>query len=91
MNTTLHVTIDRETKLKAQRLAKELGLDLSTVVRAGLKHFVQTESFSVQKTYRMTPYLESIIAEANANPDDVFGPFKTTEEAVEFLDSGKWT
>lgn len=90
MNTTLHVTIDRDIKLKAQRLAQELGLDLSTIVRASLTQFVQTESFSVQKTRRMTPYLEGIIAEAKANPADVFGPFKTTKEAVEFLDSGKW-
>ena len=89
MNTTLHVTIDRETKLKAQRLAKELGLDLSTVVRAGLKHFVQTESFSVQKTYRMTPYLESIIADAEATPDDVSGPFTNAADAIAYLDSRK--
>lgn len=90
MNTTLHITIDRETKQKAQVLAKELGLDISTIVRAGLKHFVQTESFSVQKSYRPTPYLEELLADAEANPDDVSEAFKTSEEAIEFLRSGEW-
>jgi len=90
MNTTLHVTIDRETKQKAQLLAKELGLDISTIVRAGLKQFVQTESFTVQKTHKMTPYLERVISVAKAEPDDAFGPFDTGEEAAKFLRSGKW-
>ena len=89
MNTTLHVTIDRETKEKAQKLAQELGLDLSTVVRAGLKQFVQTESFCVQKTYRMTPYLEEIIRDSQATPDDVSGPFTNAKDAVDFLRSLK--
>ena len=87
MNTTLHVTIDRETKERAQKLAHELGLDLSTVVRAGLKQFVQTESFSVEKTYRPTPFLEEIIRSARATPEDTSEPFDTAEDAIKFLRS----
>lgn len=87
MNTTLHVTIDRETKERAQKLAHELGLDLSTVVRAGLKQFVQTESFSVEKTYRPTPHLEQILREAEATPEDTFGPFDNADDAIAFLNS----
>ena len=89
MTTTLHVTIDRETKQRAQRLAAELGLDLSTVVRAGLKHFVQTESFSVSKTRKMTPYLEKLIAEAETTPDDVSPTFTNSEKAMDYLLSRK--
>lgn len=89
MNTTLHITIDRETKEKAQVLAKELGLDISTIVRAGLRQFVNTESFSVQKTRRMTPYLEEIIRSVKASPDDVAGPFTNAQDASEYLRSLK--
>lgn len=85
MNTTLHVTIDRETKKRAQRLAEELGLDLSTVVRASVKQFVQTESFSVAKTRRMTPYLEKIIAEAESTPDAVSPTFTNSKDAMNYL------
>ena len=89
MNTTLHVTIDRDIKKRAQRLAEELGLDLSTVVRAGLMHFVQTEAFSVSKTRRMTPYLEKIIAQAESTPDDVSPTFTDSNDAMKYLLSRK--
>jgi len=88
VNTTLHITIDQETKQKAQQLAKELGLDISTVVRASLKQFVRTESFSVEKRHRMTPYLENLIAAAKeelALGGAEFGPFKNSDDAADFL------
>jgi antitoxin component of RelBE/YafQ-DinJ toxin-antitoxin module len=77
MNTTLHVTIDKETKQKAQKLAKEIGLDLSSIVKASLKTFVQTESFSVEKIYRVTPSLAMVIEEAKKEykQGKAFGPF----------------
>lgn len=67
MNTTLHVTMDRQTKDAAAKLASEMGLDLSTVVKASLKTFVQTGSFHVERSFRMTPFLEKIIANAEAD------------------------
>lgn len=67
MNTTLHVTVDKQTKDAAARLASEMGLDLSTVVKASLKTFVQTQAFHIEYAPRMTPYLERLIANAEAN------------------------
>jgi len=77
MNTTLHVTIDKETKQKAQRLAKEMGLDISTVVKASLKTFVQTEIFHVEKSRAITPYLAATIAQAKKElaGGKAIGPF----------------
>jgi addiction module RelB/DinJ family antitoxin len=92
--TTLHITIDRETKQKAQALAKELGLDISTVVRASLRQFVRTESFSVERSYRMTPYLEKLISDAKAesakNSGAEFGSFENSDDAAKFLRSRSW-
>ncbi len=81
MNTTLHVTIDRETKQKAQMLAKGMGLDISTIVKASLKTFVQTESFYVEKSSKITPRLASVIAEAKKEyaQGKAFGPFRGKE------------
>ena len=67
MNTTLHVTIDKQTKKAAAKLAKDLGLDLSTLVKASLKTFVNTKSFHVEQAPRMTSYLEKIISAARAD------------------------
>ena len=81
MNTTLHVTIDKETKQKAQKLAKEIGLDISTIVKASLKTFVQTESFYVAKSDRITPHLAQVIAEAKKEyaKGKAHGPFSGRE------------
>ena len=89
MNTTLHINIDKQTRDTARRLAKELGLDLSTVVKASLRNFVVTKSFHVESGYRMTPYLEQIIKEANKERK-TYGPFKTASQSVRFLRSSKW-
>ncbi len=88
MNTTLHVTIDRQTKQKAQKLARELGLDLSTVVKASLKTFVQTETFHIEKSDTITPYLAAMIAQAKKElaQGKAYGPFGS-KELDEFLAS----
>lgn len=64
MNTTLHVTVDKQTKDAAAKIAAEMGLDLSTVVKASLKSLVQTGVFHVERSFQMTAYLEKIIAQA---------------------------
>ncbi len=82
MNTTIHINIDQKTKSEAAELAEELGLDLSVIIRASLKNFILTKTFHVEKTYRMTPYLESLIEEINKEKDSTnwSGPFSTPEQ-----------
>jgi addiction module RelB/DinJ family antitoxin len=84
MNTTLHVNIDKKTKAAAAKLAEELGLDLSVIVRASLKNFIQTKTFHVEKTYRMTPYLENLIEEINKE-NKWLGPFNTPQSTARHL------
>ena len=88
MNTTLHVTIDKQTKAEASKLADEMGLDLSTIVKASLKNFVVTKTFHVERGYHMTPYLEQIIARAKEDFSahrNVSGPFSTAGEVAGHL------
>jgi antitoxin component of RelBE/YafQ-DinJ toxin-antitoxin module len=86
MNTTLHVTIDKETKQRAQKLARAIGLDISTIVKASLKMFVQTESFYVEKSDRVTPRLAAVIAQAKQELANgkALGPF-TGKDLDKFL------
>ena len=87
MNTTLHITIDKTTKEASQRLAKDMGLDLSTIVKASLRAFVDTKIFHVEKADRMTPYLERIISQARAErkAGQTYGTFKNGKELDDFL------
>ena len=86
MNTTLHVTIDKQIKDKAQKLAKEIGLDISTIVKASLQTFVQTESFYIEKTHKITPRLAATISLSRKElaKGKAFGPF-TGKELDAFL------
>lgn len=89
MNTTLHVNIDKKTKAEAAKLAADLGLDLSIIVRATLKNFIETKTFHVEKSHRMTPYLENLIQAINE--ENEWSPtFATADEAIAFLDGKKW-
>ncbi|HWW38688.1 hypothetical protein [Pedobacter sp.] len=90
MNTTLHVTMDKNTKDAAVKLAADMGLDLSTIVKASLKTFVQTGVFHVERSFRMTPYLERIIAQARSDYKagrNVSPVFTLAKEMDEYLDS----
>ena len=89
MNTTLHINIDKKTKAEAAKLANELGLDLSVIVRASLKNFLQTKTFHVEKTFAMTPYLEDLIEQINEE-NEWSGPRKTVKDVIKTLDSKKW-
>jgi antitoxin component of RelBE/YafQ-DinJ toxin-antitoxin module len=90
MNTTLHVTVDKQTKDIAAKLAADMGLDLSTIVKASLTTFVETGVFHVERSFRMTPYLEKIIATARADykaGKNISPVFTSAKEMDKYLDS----
>ena len=61
--TILNVKTDKDVKEGAQRIAKELGLPLSTVVNAFLKQFVKDRAvlFSLNPNHKtIDHYLRSI-------------------------------
>lgn len=49
MKTVLNVKTDKDTKERAQALAKHLGIPLSTVVNAYLKEFVTSGDFKISR------------------------------------------
>lgn len=81
MNTTLHVTIDKKIKERASKMAKELGFDLSSFIKASLKLFIQTESFYVAKSPKITPRLAATIEQARNEyaRGEALGPFTGAE------------
>ncbi len=52
MKSIINIKADREVKIKAQRVAKKLGMPLSTVINGYLREFVRTETvhFSLRDT-----------------------------------------
>lgn len=86
--TVITVKTDRLVKTQAQKLAAKLGLSLSDVINSSLRQFVRDEALTLSTAPRMTPYLESIIEEAEADlvaGKNVSGPFSTREELEAFF------
>ncbi len=64
-HTILNVKTDKKLKAEAKRISEDLGVPLSTVVNAFLKQFVRDKEITLSlNQYRMTSYLENLVAEA---------------------------
>ncbi len=82
MNTVISVKIDQEVKESAQEVAKSAGLTLSTLVNAYLRQVAATRRIELYAPEQMTPKLESLIAEVEAElaAGDVSRKFDDVED-----------
>ena len=85
MKTQVNLKIDTHIKEKAQKMAQELGLSLSSVVNATLSQFARTGELQLTVAPRMTPFLEDIVKEARAEYEA--GKLKVYENADDFIAS----
>ncbi|MFH1192249.1 MAG: DUF6364 family protein [bacterium] len=71
MKTIINVKADQEIKIKAKKIAEDLGLSLSAVINAYLKQFVRNKSvyFSVASnmSYELEELLGKIEKDINQN------------------------
>jgi len=49
MNTTILIKTKKDLKLKAQNLAKDLGLSLADVINASLRQFIVNQGINISK------------------------------------------
>ncbi|MBI4079037.1 MAG: type II toxin-antitoxin system RelB/DinJ family antitoxin [Candidatus Levybacteria bacterium] len=84
----INFTTEEKTKQDAQKVAKKMGISLSTVLNNYLKHFVRTKRvvFSAEDE---TPNQWLINALKESEEDEKAGrvtTFKTPREALDYLD-----
>ena len=91
MKTVISVKTDTKTKLRAQAVAHEIGIPLSTLINAYLRELAATGRVYFALPEAMTAKTEKIIADIEKEIEDgeLSGPFKTTEELFAHLDSLK--
>lgn len=90
MQTVIHIKADKEVKETAVNIARELGLNLSDVINASLRNFIRTREVYFSHIPRMTPELEKLLDRVEKdikNKRNIVGPFSTTKEMDEYLDS----
>jgi addiction module RelB/DinJ family antitoxin len=88
MNTTsLHIQIEPVIKQQAQKTADELGLSLSSVVKALLKQFIRTKRLSIGITEEIpNEYLRQSLKQSD---EDIKAgrtlSFKSGKDALDYL------
>lgn len=65
MNTTVvNIKIDAKTKKDARKLAEELGLSLSAVIKAYLRQFIKTKKLVLSTEEEPTEYMLNALKES---------------------------
>lgn len=79
--------IDATLKSQAQQTAKAIGVPLSTLINAYLKNVVATGRVELTATEQMTPQMERIIeqVEAEIARGETSGPFDNIDDAIAYL------
>jgi len=90
MKTVINIKADKEVKEEAQRIAKELGLPLSTVVNAYLKEFIREGQVKFSLKPQLRPEVEKLLKKASRDyreQKNIAGPFTNGREMDDYLDS----
>lgn len=89
--TTINIKADADVKKKAQRVAKSLGMPLSTIINAYLHQLVRTKavSFGVPEGTLKPAVKRRLdrLAKEVREGKNLAGPFDTVEDAISYLRS----
>ena len=88
--TAIYIKTDPEVKTKAQKVAKELGFSLSSLLNAWLRQLIKnkTVTFSVREDETPNAYLKSVMkkAEENYRKGNTSPVFSNVEDELKWLE-----
>ena len=82
-----NISIDADTKQKAQVLLSDFGMDLSTAVNVFLKQMVYEGAFPFAITREVPNSVTLAAMDSAEKREDVFGPFDSVEKLMEALNA----
>lgn len=88
--TTINIKADKEVKVRAQKIAHDLGMPLSTVINAYLKQFIRTREVHFVVKDKLKPTAKSRIdrLQKDAMEGKNLSPsFDAMEDAIRYLRS----
>ncbi len=86
--TAIYIRTEPEVKAKAQKVAKELGFSLSSLLNAWLRHFIRTKTVTFSAaSEEPSEYLIQAIKKARENRKQGKGSpvFDNAEDAIAYL------
>ena len=82
-----NISIDAETKAKAQVMLADLGMDLSTAVNIFLRQMLYEGGIPFSITREVPNKVTLTAMEAAEKREDVYGPFSSVEDMMEALNA----
>ena len=82
-----NISIDAETKAKAQVMLADLGMDLSTAVNIFLRQMLYEGGIPFSITREVPNKITLAAMEAAEKREDVYGPFSSVEDMMEALNA----
>ncbi len=90
MKTVLNVKTDKEIKEQAQKIAKDIGVPLSTIVNAYLKEFVREKRVTFSVEPKLRPEVAQLLNRARKDlkaHKNISPNFSSAKDAVAWLNS----
>jgi len=90
MKTVINIKADKEVKKKAQMVAQELGLPLSTIINAYLRQFIRSKEAHFFIEGKLKPSVKKRLDRLHKDVKDgknLSPAFHSTKEAVGYLNS----
>ena len=85
----INIKTDADIKSSAQKIAANMGLNLSTVLNGYLRQFIREEKVAFEPVYKMSAQLEKSLAKAEADYKagrNISPTFYNAEDAISYLD-----
>ena len=88
--TVINIKTEKDIKINAQKIARDLGLSLSDVLNASLRNFINSREVYFSAIPKMTPELERLlgVVEKDIKTKRNLSPvFDSAEKAIAYLNS----
>ena len=88
MKTLVNIKTDIEVKKRAQEVAADLGLPLSTIVNAYLKELIRNREVRLSLEPKLKPEIEKLLQKASVdyrNNANVSPVFSSAKDAIRYL------
>ncbi len=86
--TTINIRIDKATKLQAQAVAKELGVDLSTAFHGLIRRFIKEKTITFEPLPVLNPATLKRVRQSEGNyKAGKYSSFDSTDDLVLYLTS----
>ncbi len=87
----INIKTDPVIKKKAQKIAAELGISLSSLIDAQLRQFVRTKTFNVSLSERPSPWMKRELRKSKKDIEEgwVSPGFTNVEDSMKWLNSSR--